>query len=216
VTVLASLVALAMVCLAASPRGAAGAACAGSEECLAEVRAAAEGTATMRASFTQVKHTSLLDEPITSRGTLQLRRPDRVRVEVSEPVRTVVVVAGGDLWIPGMSAADESALALAPIASMFQRLMALLAGDVAALERDFDVSARAAAGGGIELELSPRDDGGRHAFRRIDLRFAGTPLVTREVRLEDSLGDRLVITLDDVETGVELPDSLFRRPEGAP
>lgn len=203
--------ALALVFLLSAAADPGGAGCDSTAACLAAIERDRDATAGFRAAFTQVKHVSLLDEPIVSRGTISFRRPDRVRLEIAEPVRTVVIIAGTEIHVPGMSEADARAMAVAPLASMFSQLGALFSGDVAALQGGFEVTAEE-AGGGIDLHLAPRDEAWRGAFRRVHLRFAGTPLVVREIRLEDTLGDRLEVTLADVETGVELPDSLFERP----
>jgi outer membrane lipoprotein-sorting protein len=43
----------------------------------------------------------------------------------------------------------------------------------------------------------------------MQLDFAGAELVVRDIRIDDSLGDRLEITMENVKRNVELADDLF-------
>jgi len=208
---------LALALLLALPPGAAAAnACGSTADCLAAIEKAQRDTASFTADFVQVKHLSLLDEPLVSRGRLSFRRPDRMRLEIREPVQALVLIDGRQVHIPGVSKKDAEAMSMAPVAGMFTQLGAIFSGDRAALERGFEVEA-SARGDAIDVALVPRDERGRRLFRRIDLQFSGAALLAHRIRLEDGLGDHLEVTLDDVRRNVELPDALFRpAPEAAP
>lgn len=186
--------------------------CGSTRECLAAIEAAQSGTRTISARFVQVKHVSLLDEPLTSRGRFFFRRPDRIRLEIEEPVRTAIVIDGAEIHIPDLPESERKAMSMAPMAAMFTQLGALFTGSTAALEDGFEVKATG-AGDGIDVVLLPRLESWRRLFRRIELRFAGAPLMTREVRLEDAFGDRLEVKMEDVERNPDLPETLFAAPE---
>jgi outer membrane lipoprotein carrier protein len=192
-----------------APSIAGAAACSSTQDCLAAIEKAQRETRSMTASFVQVKHLELLDEPIESRGRLSFRRPDRMRLEIQEPVRTTVVIKGREVHVPGLSAKDRQAMAMAPASAMFMQLGAIFTGDTASLTDGFEVSAVAVGDDGIEVTLVPRVEAWRKVFRRMQIEFSGGELSARKVRLDDALGDRLEVTLQDVQRNVELPESLF-------
>lgn len=191
----------------ARPTGAA-TTCASTEECLRAIEKAQQGTETLQADFEQVKHLELLAEPLVSRGRLLFKRPDRVRLEVKEPQPAVLLIRGTEVRIPGISEADAEALSMTPAASMFSRLGALFTGSTRELAEDFTLSARP-DGDAIEVALAPKQERWQKILRRMELRFTGPELVVAEIRIEDSLGDRLRITMRDVRRNVDLPDRLF-------
>jgi outer membrane lipoprotein-sorting protein len=190
-----------------------GAPCTSTASCLAEVERAQRDTRALTADFTQVKHLSLLGEPLVSRGRLSFRRPDRMRLEIAEPVQATVVVNGRDVRLPGLSEQDAQALATAPVGAIFSQLGALFVGDTASLHEGFEVVA-APAGEGVTVTLVPRLESWRRIFQRLELRFEGAEMLVREIRIEDALGDRLEITLEHVQRNVDLPEALFEPPPG--
>ena len=196
-----------LVALAAA-RPALGAPCAETADCLAAIEKAQQHTETLQADFEQEKHLALLEQPLVSRGRFLFKRPDRVRLEVREPQAATLVIRGSEVHIPGISSEDAKALSMTPTAAMFSRLGALFTGAIRELEEDFDVAARP-AGAAIEVALTPRRERWREVMRRIELRFSGPDLAVEEIRMEDSLGDRLRIKLRDLRRNADLPDSLF-------
>jgi len=207
-----ALSALAAILLGATAAEAA--ACATTDACLAAVREAQRNLESMTADFVQVKYVQLLDEPVTSRGKLSFRRPDRMRLEIEEPVRSTVLIRGREIHIPGVSESDRRAMAAAPAAAMFTQLGAVFTGDTEKLGAGFDVTA-AGAGDDVEVTLVPRPESWRTVWRRMQITFGGSDLMARQIRLDDALGDRLEIRLQNVKRNVDLPESTFA-PEGGP
>ena len=182
--------------------------CASTETCLHEIEQAQQDTRTITAHFVQVKHLSLLDEPLTSTGRFVFKRPDRVLLEIEQPQPARVVIKGQDVQIPNLSERDRQALAMAPMGAMFTQLSAIFTGAPQALRSNFDVDAREDEGT-IHITLVPRREARQRMFRQIDLRFARPELLAREIRLEDAFGDHLEITLRDAQRNTEVPDSTF-------
>lgn len=200
-----------VVSLAASI--AAAATCNTTAECLAEIEKAQRQTKSMTASFVQVKHLELLDEPLTSRGVISFRRPDRMRLEIVDPIATTVLIKGREIHIPGLSEKDKQAMAMAPASAMFMQLGAVFTGDTASLNEGFEVEARPTAADGIEVTLVPKVEAWRKVFRRMQIEFAGADRSARQIRLDDALGDRLEVSLENVKLNPDLPDSLFESGE---
>ena len=60
------------------------------------IRAAAEKVDSISADFVQEKHLPILTKPLKSNGRLFYRRPDALRWEYTAPVKSVLLMHGGD------------------------------------------------------------------------------------------------------------------------
>lgn len=182
--------------------------CASTEACLQAIATAQQGTRTVSAEFVQVKHVTLLDEPLVSSGHFLFKRPDRILLQIETPLAATVVIKGRDVHIPNLPERDRQAMAMAPVATMFTQLGAIFTGAVEGLQDSFEVTARP-DDTGIAVTLRPRRPDWQRMYRSIELRFAGPELSTQQIRLEDALGDHLDITMRNVRRNVELPDTMF-------
>lgn len=187
------------------------ASCDSTETCLAVLHAAQASTRTIDARFVQTKHLSLLDEPLVSTGRFRFRRPDHVRLDVETPRPTTILIAGRSVTIPGMAAAEQTAVAGSPMAAMFTELGALFAGTLDRAPAHFRIDARG-AGDAIEVTLTPTAPDYQRLLRTITLRFGGPATLIQSMRLDEALGDYLEVELRDVHRNVELPDAIFAAP----
>ncbi len=137
------------------------------------------------------------------------RRPDQVRLELIDPVQSTIVIRGRDVYFPGLPAAGGGTASVGPAAAMFMQLGALLTGALDALHQNFEITAEGSADNAVTVALVPKQQSWQSVFRRMQVRFAGPDLVAHTIQLDDALGDRLEMTLDDVERNADLPDSLF-------
>jgi outer membrane lipoprotein-sorting protein len=174
--------------------------CTSTETCLHAIEAAQRATRSITADFVQVKHLSLLDEPLTSTGHFSFTRPDHVELQIQQPQPATIIINGQDVQIPNLPERDRQAVAMAPIAAMFTQLGAIFTGSTQTLQAGFEVTAQSAdqGDGSIHVHLVPRVDSWKRMFRAIDIRFGGTELVAQEIRIEDGFGDRLEITLQNI------------------
>jgi outer membrane lipoprotein-sorting protein len=184
--------------------------CDSTAACLKAIAAAQRETRSIAADFRQVKHLSLLDEPLISTGRFLFAKPDRVRLEVEKPEPATIVIRGSDVRIPGLAEKDRQALSGSPMVAMLTQLGAIFSGSLGDLDERFEPSATA-QGEGVRLTLVPRSAEWKKTLRRVELSFAGPDLVIREIRIEDALGDRLEITMENVQRNVDLADDLFER-----
>lgn len=186
--------------------------CTSTETCLRAIATAQRETRTLTADFVQTKHLSLLEEPLESRGRFLFKRPDRIRLEITQPQPATVIVSGHDVHIPNLPESDRQAIAMAPVAAMFTQLGAIFTGSTEQLRDAFEVTAAPAEQdrGAIEVKLLPRLAAWQQLFRTIEVRFGGEYLMVQEIRLADALGDRLEVTLHNAKRNSDLPDALFR------
>jgi outer membrane lipoprotein-sorting protein len=182
--------------------------CASSDACLREIEAARRATQSISADFEQVKHVSLLDEPLVSRGRLTFKRPNRLRVEIASPQPATVVINDGRVFIPDLPEQQRQALTLAPAGDAFAHLGALFTGSTDVLQEAFETTA-VADGDAIAVTLVPRHEPSRRMFKAIAVRFAFPDLMAQTIRLDDPFGDSLEITLRNVQRNDDVPDSLF-------
>lgn len=139
-------------------------------------------------SFLQEKHLRALEQPLTSRGTFVLAQELGLLWRMEQPItQHYRIDAEGvarwrnDAWQP-----DENGGAAQ------QRLfLAALSGDVAALQRDFEIALQE-SGDGWQALLTPRGAILKQIFDRIEL--SGDRVVKR-IELLERNGDRTVIQL---------------------
>jgi outer membrane lipoprotein carrier protein len=182
--------------------------CTSTDACLQAIEAAQRETRTISAEFTQIKHVSLLDEPLTSSGRMVFKRPDHILLQIERPQAVRVVINGQDIHIPNLPESERQGLSMAPMAAMFTQLGAMFTGSSQALRAGFDVTARE-DNDGVQLHLVPREAAWQRMFRSVDVRFAGPDLLVHSIGLEDGLGDSLEISLRNVQRNAEVPDATF-------
>ncbi len=188
--------------------GRARARCASTEECLRTIERAQQETYTISAEFVQVKHLSLLDEPLVSSGRFVFKRPDGILLKIEQPQAATVVIKGQDVHIPNLPERERQAMSMAPIAAMFSQLGAIFSGSTQALQTGFEVTADE-DDATIHVKLVPRKPEWKRMFRTIDLQFFGPEYFARQIRLEDALGDTLEITLRALQRNIDVPDATF-------
>jgi len=139
---------------------------------------------TLRADFTQVRHSPLLAEDLESSGFVALQAPDKVHWEICKPVSRLTVFNGDP-----------------PQAGRRFRLPA---------EKDFTVTALE---GEEELSviLKPRRRDLAQLFTQIVLKVDAATLGVRSVLLTGRDGDWTKITFTGVKTDIGLDPSLFEK-----
>lgn len=183
---------------------------------LREARARYEALGTLRARFRQSIEMRVFEPPRTREGsgTWYQERPDRFRMDFSDPEGDVIVSDGAHLWLyypsthPGQVIRSELT---------GERARGTTAVDLQGrifreAERHFD----AAYAGRDTLDghpvhrivLEPRS--AEAPYRRVDLWLDASTLLVRRLRLEDRSETVRTVTLYELRTGVPLADSLFR------
>ena len=142
---------------------------------------AANTFTTLEASFEQVRHSSMLTEDLTSRGKLWLCAPDKMRWEVTSPIRKVSVFNGA-----------------VPSARRF-RLPS---------EKDFS-AVTTEEDGLMTVTLIPQQRDYQRMFRSVALTVDAGTLLVRKVLLVHADGDWTSLSFSDVHTGMDLDANLF-------
>jgi len=147
----------------------------------------------LTADVVQVKEGRFWARPFESRIRLRYT-PERLIWETVSPISSTVVIEGGNLTVRGAGGErrDLGAMASDPRFAAFLRLVrALLAVDLAGIERDFVLSY-----GPGELTARPRPGSDVSLFTRMRLRFDGDlEIVSLEIETTD---ERTQLTFEHV------------------
>ncbi len=170
------------------------------------------GHQTAQARFTQFSMNESGSRAEESRGYFAVERPNRFRWVTETPFVQEIVSDGEYIWIydPDLEqvtrkAADEQG-GSAPAM--------ILNGQIEQLSQSFDIRKIDEDVGGVALfELLPKNTE-NSTFTRIRLLFEQDRI--SELSMQDSLGQRSMLTLQDLEYDAELPADVFKfvAPEG--
>jgi outer membrane lipoprotein-sorting protein len=150
-----------------------------------------------RARFTETKHVALLKAPLTLTGTLSYERPDRLEKHVLAPYDERIAIAGTQVTVDNNTRGRTQNVSVASnptLLALVESLRATLAGDLAALERHFEVTLERKAGQWT-IALVPREPGTLALITRISLTGSGTQL--RRIDIEEAGGDRSEMSIQD-------------------
>lgn len=147
-----------------------------------------------RAAFREEKVLAMLDAPLVSTGLLVWRRPSHLEKITTEPSPESLIVDGDRLTITiGRDAPRTVDLRAQPeIRALVGTLRGVLAGDLSALRRGFDV--RAVDGRIWRITLRPIDPALARLLRAVTIDGAGnTPTVIDMVQAD---GDEQRLTIE--------------------
>jgi outer membrane lipoprotein-sorting protein len=139
--------------------------------------------------FTETRESALLKAPLVTAGRLVWRRPDRLEKHVEKPFAESTVIEGTRVTMtrPGDKGSRTVPVPAGPAQALVEALRATLAGDLAALERHFDVRV-AGTTGAWTLTLLPRDAAVSAYVTRVDI--AGSDARLGRIDVLEASGDR--------------------------
>ena len=154
----------------------------------------------VRARFREARYLSLLDQPLESAGELYFAPPDRLARRTTQPGLARVVVRGDRVAFQDELGHQTLDLASSEVArGLVGNLRVLLRGDAVELRERYDARFTPEDGGWL-LELEPRSRVLRSLVEAIRVRGQGREMT--EIETREASGDRTVLTLVAVETGV--------------
>ena len=187
------------------------------ERILSRARAAYDSLGTLRARFRQVIEMRVFEPPRrrSGAGTWYQEKPGLFRIAGEEPEGDLVVSDGRALWLyyPSTHPGQVVRTGLEPGAGGRSGEIVDLQGrilDRARTAYDARYAGREEVDGhGTHLvELEPRSD--EAAYEKVRLWVDADRWLVRKLEFTDRSETVRTIVLDELETGVALPDSLFR------
>jgi outer membrane lipoprotein-sorting protein len=147
--------------------------------------------------FREEKHIALLSAPIVTEGAIHYVRPGRMARRATSPSSQVLLIDGSSLRMWDGSREETIDLASQPVVRSFvDSILSLLAGDRAALERNYTL-ALAPSPEGLILTLTPRSRPLDQFLRSI--RFTMTPTYDLlRMEMQEVSGDSTVTTFSAV------------------
>lgn len=133
-------------------------------------------------SFVEKKYSNLLQEPVTSSGTLSFKRPDTVEKHLKKPREERYRIAGDELIVVRKGGERRLPLASQPLLAAFAAsLRGVLTGDATLLKKYYRLSLQGKERAWT-LELEPLgDDIGRYV-ERVIVNGRGAQIEQMEVR----------------------------------
>ncbi|HEY0230414.1 MAG TPA: LolA-related protein, partial [Dokdonella sp.] len=154
-----------------------------------------------RTAYTEVRFSGMLDRPLILHGELEYLGPGKLGKRVDSPYKEQTTIADSSASVQrGEHAPRTFSLAQAPELEGFLRgFSALLGGDAATLQHDFELSASGSEAR-WQLQLKPRDERLARRITAIEVDGAqATPRCFRTHEADGDLGVLLVDTLADAK-----------------
>ena len=182
--------------------------CLGWADSWENIRNAAESVQAVTADFVQEKHLPILAKPLVSTGKLAYRRPDSLRWEYVDPLKSILIIHDGDIrryvqTDQGMVVDDSVRLQAMQV--VMPEISAWLAG------RFQDNSLFAAhLQSDRRILLVPRDTGMARFIERIELRLSDRPGVIEQVTLFEGADAYTRMVFKHTRVNPSLSDRLFQ------
>jgi outer membrane lipoprotein-sorting protein len=164
-------------------------------DALAEITKARAGLQTLVSAFTQERTIGLLATVVKSEGEMTLVRPDRLRWELRPPdAVTYWIGPEGLAYATPTGGASVGKSAAGRFGAVLGDLMTLMGGDLEKLRARYDLSVSKPDGGGMLLGARPRAEEVKKHVKSLSLRLAPSLWAAQKIEIEESGGDRSVIT----------------------
>ena len=134
-------------------------------------------------------------------GTLYVRRPGRMRFEYDAPSQLKIVADGSQVTMWDPATRDFGQWPIGWTAASF------LVKDPLTLSGDLQVEKIDKVNGLLEVTLSQAR---KPQEGKVIVRLNETPLVLNGWTIVDNRGNRVTVTLADLQTGIQLADQLFK------
>jgi outer membrane lipoprotein-sorting protein len=163
------------------------------------------------AHFVQERHLSLFDQPLRSEGYLCFQKPGRLRWEVVEPYRSILISDGKTVaqfeWVQERWKKLELGLADA-LQNIVSQIGAVMEGRYVGKQRNYAVNV-AKAPEGLVITLTPLHPAIRKMMKSIEIHLAADYRATRRVVLREVDGDFTDIVFNEEVAGPSLPAGTF-------
>jgi hypothetical protein len=146
-----------------------------------------------QATFTEQRHSSVLDRPVESTGRLSFQAPDRFTRETLKPRSESISVVGNEVTLRQGSRSRTVQLDSVPEAAVIvEAIRGTLTGNRQAIDRHFETQV---GGGpdGWQLLLAPRDAGLRKLV--VQVAIQGRQSAPREITISMADGDYSIMRI---------------------
>ena len=154
----------------------------------------------VRARFRELRHLSILTDPIETTGMLYFAPPDRLARHATWPGRSSVVVEAGRVSLGDETGQRVFDLDTSEVArALVDNLMVVFRGDLESLKAQYSISFDS-DGENWTLDLEPRSRALRGIIDRV--RFTGRSGKLSAMETRESNGDRAIMRFSEIEIGL--------------
>lgn len=174
-----------------------------------------------RAQFSQVvtspSRAGQVPRVKTSSGSFEFQRPGKFRFDYRKPFAQTLVADGQMLWLHDVELNQVTARPQAQVLGSTPAALLTSASDLQALKADFQFTPEPLSEGLQWVRATPRSADGSIRSVMVGLCAAGSVPELVVLDVQDSLGQRSVLTFSGFETNPALPVStfVFKVPAGA-
>lgn len=149
------------------------------------------------ASFTEMRHSSLLDRPVESTGRLSFQAPDRFVRETLKPRSESLAVIGNEVTMRQGSRSRTVLLDSVPEAAVIvEAVRGTLTGNREAIEKHFEAQVSGSPARWTLL-LAPREPGLRKLV--VQIAVTGQQAALREITISMTGGDYSIMKIQDAK-----------------
>lgn len=179
---------------------------------LADIAKARSGVQTLVAPFTQERVIGLLATAVKSEGEMTLVRPDRLRWELKPPdAVTYWITPEGLAYASPNGGASAGKGAAGKFGAVLGDLMTLIGGDLAKLRARYDLAVDRRAG--LVITARPKTDDVKKHVTSLVLGIAADLWTVQRIEIEESGGDRSVITFGKVARDAKVDPAKMAPPK---
>lgn len=168
---------------------------------------------TIVAPFTQVRTIGLLASDVTSTGEVTVVRPDKLRWEISPPDGITYWVLPEGLYMQPSSSAKavKAPPNTGDLGGVLGDVLLFVGGDLRKLTDRYELSVKS-TDGGVGLEARPKREETKKVLSRIELKTTPDLWAISRFVIEETSGDRSVITFGTAKRDVTVDASKLKPP----
>lgn len=164
----------------------------------------------LKADFVQERHIALFLDVLKSGGILSFERPDKLRWELTEPYRTIMLFNDNDV---AKFRVEKGKIEKANF-GMEDLLRGVLGQIISILKGDFSKSMEAynmevLEGENYLLKLTPKSEGMAKSIRSLELFFDNKSLTMSQIIIREPQDDYMKIVFSKQRLNEKLKDTLF-------
>ena len=173
-----------------------------------------KSTRSGKAGFTQVV-TAPAKEGQTPRsktqtGTFEFQRPGKFRFHYTKPFEQVIVADGQTLWLYDVDLQQVTARQQEQVLGSTPAAIVAAAPNVKALEKDFNLAEEPDKDGQQWIKATPKSRDGQLQSIRVGFKQGAKGPELGTLDIQDSFGQRSVLTFTAFEMNAELPAGTFQ------
>jgi len=163
---------------------------------------------TIRASFEQLKHLSILENDIKSYGMFYFKRENNLRWAYEKPYQYVIVMTGDEIRIKNEQKVNAFDLKSNRLFREISLMMSVLLRGEIFENHAFSVEMKENENYYLAL-LKPSTEELKQFLATVYLYFDKEQLTVTKLRMIEKSGDYTLITFNDKKINIEIQDSIF-------